>query len=381
MVIGVKFALCLFKYYPFGGLEQSFLNIAKEALRQGHEVHVFTRQWTGECPEGIRVHLIKSRGLTNHARSWNFARELKGHLANDGFDLVVGFNRMPGLDLYYCADVCFERQASRKHSSLYKLTPRYRLFSRMERAVFAPDSKTHIMFISRQAKEEYQEVYGTPEARFHELPPGLNKERIRSALNEETRAQVRHELAVSEQDRLLLMVGSDFKRKGVDRAIRAVAALPVELRRHVKLAVIGKGKSEPLQKLAQELQVGDRVLFLGPQQNVPRYLAAADMLLHLALSETAGNAIVEGLVAGLPVLVTRSCGFYFHVQEAQAGMVVGDPVFDQAQFNQQLKDAVSDQERLDVWGRNAAAYSDAVDLYSRPQQAVKIMCALSVAKK
>src|SRR5690606_32738010 len=169
--------------------------------------------------------------------------------------------------------------------------------------------------------------------RFHELPPGLNKERIRSALNEETRTQVRQELAVSEQDRLLVMVGSDFKRKGVDRAIRAVAALPAELQRHVKLAVIGKGKPEPLQKLAQDLQVSDRVLFLGPQQNVPRYLAAADMLLHLALSETAGNAIVEGLVAGLPVLVTRTCGFYYHVEDAGAGWVIGKPNFDQQSFN------------------------------------------------
>lgn len=373
----VKLALCLFKYYPFGGLEQSFLNIAKEALKQGHEVHVYTRQWTGECPEGIRLHLIKSRGLSNHVRCWNFARDLKDHLLSDAFDLVVGFNRMPGLDLYYCADVCFERQTSRKHSFLYKLTPRYRIFSKMERAVFAPDSKTHIMFISRQAKEEYQEVYGTPEVRFHELPPGLNKERIRSALSADARNQVRQELKVSEQDKLLVMVGSDFKRKGVDRAIRAVAALPTDLQRQVKLAVIGKGKSEPLQKLAQDLRVGERVFFLGPQQNVPRYLAAADMLLHLALSETAGNAIVEGLVAGLPVLVTRSCGFYFHVQDAEAGMVVGEPVFDQAQFNQQLKGALGNPERLATWGRNALAYSDAVDLYSRPQQAVKIMQALA----
>lgn len=369
----MKLALCLFKYYPFGGLEQSFLNIAKEAVRQGHEVHVFTRQWSGDCPEGIRLHLIRSRGLSNHVRCWNFARELKRHLAADTFDLVVGFNRMPGLDLYYCADVCFERQASRKHSSLYRLTSRYRVFSRMERAVFAPESKTHIMFISRQAKEEYQEVYGTPEHRFHELPPGLNKERIRSALTVKTKAEVRQELGVSDQDLLLVMVGSDFRRKGVDRAIRAMAALPTDLRSQVKLAVIGKGKPEPLQKLAQELQVGDRVLFLGPQKNVPRYLAGADMLLHLALSETAGNAIVEGLVAGLPVLVTRTCGFYFHVEQAQAGLVVGDSEFDQKAFNAQLEGSLSDSERLKVWGRNAFAYSDAVDLYSRPRQAVAIM--------
>jgi len=369
----MKFAFCLFRYYPFGGLEKNFLNMVKEALQRGHEVHIFAWGWTGPVVEGARLNLLPVKGYSNHGRSLSFVKQLQDHLKCQKFDLVIGFNRMPGLDLYYCADVCFERQASRKHSSLYRLTSRYRVFSRMERAVFAPESKTHIMFISRQAKEEYQEVYGTPEHRFHELPPGLNKERIHSALTVKTKAEVRQELGVSDQDLLLVMVGSDFRRKGVDRAIRAMAALPTDLRSQVKLAVIGKGKPEPLQKLAQELQVGDRVLFLGPQKNVPRYLAGADMLLHLALSETAGNAIVEGLVAGLPVLVTRTCGFYFHVEQAQAGLVVGDSEFDQKAFNAQLEGSLSDSERLKVWGRNAFAYSDAVDLYSRPRQAVAIM--------
>lgn len=377
----MKLALCLFKYYPFGGLEQSFLNIAKEALRQGNEVHVFTRSWSGPCPDGIQLHLLESRGLSNHARCSQFAQLLRQRLAGESFDLVVGFNRMPGLDLYYCADVCFESQTRRKHSALYRLTPRYRTFARMERAVFAPESKTRIMFISRQAKEEYQAVYGTPESRFHELPPGLNKDRIRSALTPENRERVRRELGLADQERLLVMVGSDFKRKGVDRAIRALAALPPALRDDTRLVIIGKGKDEPHNRLSRDLGVAERVRFLGPQQNVPQYLAASDMLLHLALSETAGNAIVEGLVAGLPVLVTRSCGFYFHVEDARAGWVVGDPEFDQEAFNRQLREALSDPERLSEWGRNALAYSDAVDLYSRPQQAVRIMETLVQARQ
>jgi len=369
----MKLAFCLFKYYPFGGLEQSFLNITKEAIRQGHEIHVFTREWSGPCPDGIQLRLIKSRGLSNHSRCKNFTSDLQAMLKREHFDLVVGFNRMPGLDLYYCADVCFERQASRKHSWIYKLTSRYRVFSCMEKAVFDPGSLTKIMYISRQAKEEYQEVYGTPEERFYELPPGLNKEAIRSALTAKNRDEVRQELRVSDSDLLVVMIGSDFKRKGVARAIHALAALPNVEQSTIKLAIIGKGKDGPLKKLSKELGVEEQVQFLGPRKDVPRYLAGADMLLHLALSETAGNAIVEGLVAGLPVLVTRSCGFYFHVQQAEAGMIIGDPTFDQVDFNKLFLEAVSDRHRLKSWGENALAYSDAVDLYSRPRQAVNIM--------
>src|SRR5690606_10635608 len=128
-------------------------------------------------------------------------------------------NRMPGLDLYYCADVCFSKQAMRKHTKLYKLTSRYRTFARFERAVFSPASSSQIMFLSRQTKEEYQDVYGTPDERFYELPPGINKEAIRDAMTTENREQLRQKLGVSQQDLLLVMVGSDFKRKVVSRAI------------------------------------------------------------------------------------------------------------------------------------------------------------------
>ncbi len=369
----MKFAFCLFRYYPFGGLERNFLNIVNEALRQGHEVHIFAWGWSGLAPEGAQLKVLPVRGYSNHGRSLSFVRQLRSHLEAGQFDLVVGFNRMPGLDLYYCADVCFTQQAMRKHSRLYKLTPRYRTFAGFEKAVFSPDSTTEIMFLSRQTKEEYQAVYGTPEERFHELPPGINKDAIRQALAEDRRTPVRQELGIAQDGLMLVMVGSDFKRKGVSRAIHALGALPERLQVKTKLVVIGKGKEEGLKRLAETLGVGEQVVFTGPRSDVPRFLAAADALLHLAESENTGNAIVEGLIAGLPVLVTRNCGYYFHVQDARAGVVVGDPVFDQEDFNAVLSASLGNPEQLKQWGKNALAYSDQVDLYSRPQKAVLVM--------
>jgi len=369
----MKLAFCLFKYYPFGGLEQSFLNIAKEAVARGHEVHVFTRAWQGEVPQGIQVHPLKVAGLTNHGKAKRFAAAVGEILKRELFDLVVGFNRMPHLDLYYGADVCFVAQAREKHLGLFRLTSRYRTFAALERAVFGPQADTHVLYISRRAKEEYQRAYGTPESRFHELPAGLNKARIREALAPATRQQVRQELTLRDDDLLLVMVGSDFRRKGVERAVRALASLPEALRAKTHLAVIGRGDHQALAKVAESQRVGQQIHWLGARNDVPRFLAAADLLLHLALSETAGNAIVEGLVAGLPVIVTDACGFSYHVAEAQAGEVVGQGAFDQNELNRTLASALSDSARLTQWGANALRYSDEVDLYSRPQRAVSIM--------
>ena len=58
---------------------------------------------------------------------------------------------------------------------------------------------------------------------------------------------------------------------------------------------------------------------------VPELLLAADLLIHPSLKESAGMVILEAIVAGLPVLTTSSCGYAFHVEQAQAGVVCPMP--------------------------------------------------------
>ena len=43
----MKLALCLFKYFPYGGLQRNFLAIAQELIARGHELTVYTGSWGG----------------------------------------------------------------------------------------------------------------------------------------------------------------------------------------------------------------------------------------------------------------------------------------------------------------------------------------------
>ena len=43
----MRFAFCLFRYFPFSGLARDMLRIADCALERGHQVHIFTSQWRG----------------------------------------------------------------------------------------------------------------------------------------------------------------------------------------------------------------------------------------------------------------------------------------------------------------------------------------------
>ncbi|MGI9293848.1 MAG: glycosyltransferase family 4 protein [Pseudomonadales bacterium] len=376
----MNFAFCLFNFYPYGGLEQSFLNISKQALVRGHTVDVFTCSWEGDIPAGLQVKVLPCKAWSNHALGKKYVAKLEKELALGRYDAVVGFNRMPGLDVYYNADVSFVVQARKKHGAWYRLMPRYRLFAAFERAVFEAAAATHILYISPRVKTEYQTEYDTSEARWHALPPGINKQRIEEALVANASVATRAELGLELDDTLLLMIGSDFKRKGVDRALHALAALPDNLREKTALVVIGQGDIETYTRLAQRLAVDTRLRLLGPRQGVARFLAAADMLLHPALSETAGNAIVEGLVAGLPVLVTASCGFSFHVQAADAGLLIPDEPYRQEQFNTLLQQAI-DSDQRPQWQANARHYAVTTDLYSRPLKAVETIESIAERKR
>lgn len=368
----MRLAFCLFKYYPFGGLEQSFLNIAIEAIKQGFVVDVYTMKWEGDIPNGLNVITVQPKGLSNHRRAFNYSRQIKPLLDQGNYDLVVGFKRMPHLDLYYNGDVCFINDMAKRRSPLLKLSSRYKIYSQFEEVVFSKNSNTHIMYIAEAEKKHYIDAYATLSERFHFLPPGLSKKRIKDALLDESRKNIREEFNIFEAETLLLMVGSDFARKGVHRTIEALSKLPEDQKNNTKLIVVGNGKKGKLQHQIEQQGLGAQIIFAGVRKDVPKFLAAADYLIHPAINETAGNAIIEALVAGLPVLVTKSCGFSHHVSDADAGMVFDDETFEQNSFNAALSKLIG-SSKYKKWHVNALAYAEKTDLYSRPGAAVNII--------
>jgi UDP-glucose:(heptosyl)LPS alpha-1,3-glucosyltransferase len=357
----VRLALLIFDWFPHGGLQRDCIGIAERLRDRGHEVSIFTRTWKGEQPSGIAVRLRRAEGLTNHGRDRAFATGVSEALGQGAFDGVIGFNKMAGLDVYYAGDPCFAARA-RRHPVLYALTRRHRVRMRMERAVFGPDTRTEILLLSEVQRDAYQRAHGTLANRLHLVPPGIAPACQRPDAYAAIREEARATLGVPAHESVLLLVGSRFRTKGVDRAIAALASLPAEQRARTRLVVVGSDKPERYVRLAKRRGVGERVVFLGGRDDVPRLLLAADLLLHPAVHDNTGQAILEAVVAGLPVLATASCGFARHVELADAGQVLPEP-FDQAALNKLLARMLTDKAALKRWSNNGASYGRTQDLY------------------
>lgn len=364
----MHFAFCLYKHFPYSGLSLDMLRIANECTQRGHKATVYTGSWEGDIPVGVEVVIVKHFGLTNHTRAGSFHSKLKTHLEDKSYDAVVGFNKIPGMDIYYCGDYCYIGRSYLRHSFFYRFTPRFLYFSRFERGVFEASSQTNILSLSDREKAIYQQYYLTQDSRFLCLPPTLEKARWANLENLPDRAALRKSLGIQPKENLVLLIGSGFSTKGLDRAIIAMAALPKKLLAKTKLFVVGQDKIEPYKRDAKRLNVADRIQFLGGRKDVPALMKAGDMLLHPAYAETTGGVLLEAIVSGLPVLATPVCGYAPHIKVAEAGHVLRKR-FSQEELNNKLHEMLLSEEK-EVWRENGLKYGQNPALYVMPQRAV-----------
>lgn len=333
------------------------LRIAIELSHLGHSVDVYTMAWIGEPPAAanINVRLVPAKGLLNHRRYANFIRAAQAQIAANRYELIVGFNRMPGLDAYFAADPCFVEKAHNQRNLLYRLSGRYRWFAGCERAIFSPDCRTEILLLAEREKTSFQQWYRTPDERFHMLPPYLSAKRMALQDKAALRQRLRQEFGFDEDDYVLLLVGSGFRTKGLDRAIDAVAALPAAVRAKTRLVAVGQDNPKVFKRLVLERGLKANVRICAGRDDIPQLMQGADLLIHPARRELAGHVLLEALASGLPVLATDVCGYSPYIQVAQAGKLVKTP-FRQTDLNDCLLAMLRSEERQ-MWSHNGLQYA------------------------
>lgn len=335
----MRLIFVLFRYFPFGGLERNFLSIAKQCAKRGHHISVFTRLWDGAKPDELEIIEMPVSARLNHHRDRAFVLQLRDMLQNRQHDLTVGFNKMPGLDVYYAADPCYRAIASEK-PWYYRLTPRYKHHVSYEAAVFEPHHNTRIMAVSANQIPVFRQYYNTPAHRFLELPPGIHPSRKAPDNREQMRSHWRQQFGFSEKQTVILAVGADFKRKGLARTLYAVNSLPQSIRDNVHIVAVGDQNHRTYTKLGEKLDLINQLHCFGGRDDIPEFLFGADILAHPALLENTGNILLEAIVAGLPVIATEVCGYSHYIKEADSGLIIPSP-FQQQNYNQLLQNMIA----------------------------------------
>ena len=367
----LRLAFVLTDYFPHGGLQRDCLGIARLAVERGHRVTIFCRTWTGDLPLEPKIVARPCSARTNLARNRQHARNVRKALVLEEFDAVVSFNRLDvPMDFYFAADPCYIVRAQRDKSWWRRSTARHREFLRIESKIFREGTKTRVFLLTDKDIEAYRQHYRTETERFCVLPPAVQKRDLDLVTQQRRRVEFRDRFGLGNDSLLVLFVGTGFRVKGLDRALRAVAALPEYLRARTRFMVIGAGKSKPYEKLAKNFGISKHVEFAGGRHDVFDWQCAADVQLHPAISESGGMVLLEAITAGLPVLTTDTCGYAKHVERAKAGTVLASP-FRQEECNSALLRLLNlNAGERTVLIEQTLDYAAETDLYSCHETAV-----------
>ncbi len=137
-----------------------------------------------------------------------------------------------------------------------------------------------------------------------------------------TQCSLRDELRLGNADQLAVSVGSLYPDKGHGYLVDALAVLAERLPR-LHIAVAGRGELEgPLRARAQALHVSDRFHLLGLRSDIGNVLAAADVFVLPSLSEALPLALLEAMLAELPIIATAVGEVPTVLAGGQAGVLV-----------------------------------------------------------
>lgn len=323
-------------YYPavrYGGPIRSSRGLCAALARRGHDVHVYTTSVDGptdlDVPldravpmDGVQVRYFPVPAARRLCWSPAMGRRLAREVG--GFDLVHLHSTYlwPTLKAARCAEA---------RDVPYVLSPRGML---MRDAIAGRNplvKRAWIHFAEARTLERAAALHVTAEAEAIEtaelglamppvecIPNGIELPASHDPIEVGPYAGLRRPYA--------LFLSRVNWKKGLDRLVRAWREVP-----DLDLVVAGNDEEDytpTLRALAKELGVASRVHFIGAVADQHKWALyeSATLFVLPSYSENFGNAVVEAMAMGCPVVISEAVGLAAFVREQDAGRVVsGEP--------------------------------------------------------
>jgi len=302
-----------------GGAEKQIYELARGLDKSAYEVHVASLDCTGQAPReiiestGSRLHIfrvVRIYGLSGIIQGLRFYKFLKGnridvivtyHFSSDMWGTFWG--HLAGVKMIFSnrRDMGFWRNGL--HIAAYKL------MNHWVNKVVVVSASIRDMVIQEEgfAAERIEIIYNGVE--LPEKP-------------KESPQESRVKFGLKENDTVIMHVANLKPVKGHKYLLEAFAGI-IAQHPHSKLVLIGRDElNGQLQRRAQELNISDKVLFLGKRDDAQSLLAMADICVLPSLSEGMSNAILEYMAAQKPVVVTRVGGNPELVVDGHNGFLV-----------------------------------------------------------
>jgi UDP-glucose:(heptosyl)LPS alpha-1,3-glucosyltransferase len=218
----------------------------------------------------------------------------------------------------------------------------------LDRAIQAQQFRTgrfrRVIAVAKEVRDDLARVHGVPPELIDVVPPPIDYHRITQAQTSGLRAA----LGVPDGAPLVLFVGHDFQRKGLDRLIDAAGGVP-----ETHVVVVGDGDRAAIYDSIGRDELARRVHFVGRVDDPERYYAEADLFVLPTRSDPWGIPLIEAMAAGVAVVSTSAAGAGSVVTKADAGIIV--PVDSDIALREAIHALVRDPDRRRRMGERGRA--------------------------
>jgi UDP-glucose:(heptosyl)LPS alpha-1,3-glucosyltransferase len=178
-----------------------------------------------------------------------------------------------------------------------KLNPLHPVYLYLEKRCF--QNARHIIANSQMIKNQIINTYNIDNTKISVVYNGVN------LTNQANPAKIKQEFELTDE-KILLYVGSGFKRKGVKELLELVAKLKTQ---NIKVFVIGKEKKIAYyQNLAKKLDVAEKIIWTGARVDVNDFYAVSDIFIFPTHYEPFSNVVLEAMSFKTIVWTTKQNG-------------------------------------------------------------------------
>lgn len=233
------------------------------------------------------------------------------------------------------------------HRSLY-----YRLISRLENRIYR-NPAVALAAVSRLTAGEITSHFARSDVTV--IPNAVDLSRFNLNERLRRRASSRDALKFSEHDFVLLLVGNDWKKKGLPTLLNAAAVLPEFA---LRVLVAGRDNRAPFLAQIRRLNLEGRVRFEESSPDVMQFYAAADLYAGPSLHDSFALPPIEAMACGLPVITSVSNGGSQIITEGFDGFILNNPG-DSAALAQLVRQLYQHPDLRRNVGENAARTAQA----------------------
>ena len=230
------------------------------------------------------------------------------------------------------------------HRKLY-----YKLIMFLERRIYR-DPGVRLVAVSSLVAAQLKSSFRREDVTV--IPNAVDTFRFTPEARMVRRNASRQSLSYAASDFVLLLIGNDWKKKGLDTLLKALALLT-----DLPLRALVVGSDEPgfYRPLLDQLALQDRVRFEKPSADVLSFYAAADLYVGPSLEDAFNLPILEAMTCGLPIIASAHAGASEIVRDGETGFILRDPQ-DHLQLAHLIRRIYADETLRQTMGKAASRH-------------------------